>query len=329
MTAPRACTIGGERLHHYLSVSSFAEEVVVPESGAIPIEADAPLDVLALVGCAVATGVGAVLRTGAVPEGATVAVIGCGGVGLSVVQGARIARSGRVIAIDLDPARGELAQSSARPTRSRPPPATSSTRCYDLTGGGVDFAFDAIGKVETTEQAVRMLGIGGIAVVVGLPPSGARATFDPLALAEREQRIVGSNYGSAHPARGLPRARLALPGRRASAGRARQRPPPARGRRGRAAGPRRRPSAAQLLIPVALARSPVSRRHPQTPARPAGMLTRCLCGSYVGGGAVSGANGRMVPIGEASKALGVSVDTVRRWERSGRLGRSVTSATGG
>ncbi len=195
---------GEERIHHYLSVSSFAEEAVVPESGAIPVHADAPLDVLALVGCGVATGVGAVRRTAGVPEGATVAVIGCGGVGLSVVQGARLARAGRVIAIDLDPARGALAQTFGATDAVTAGGGDVVEQVHELTGGGVDFAFDAIGKVETTEQAVRMLGIGGMAVVVGLPPSGARATFDPLALAEREQRIVGSNYGSTHPAEDFP-----------------------------------------------------------------------------------------------------------------------------
>jgi S-(hydroxymethyl)glutathione dehydrogenase/alcohol dehydrogenase len=196
--------IGGERLHHYLSVSSFAEEAVVPESGAIPIHADAPLELLALVGCGVATGVGAVLRTAAVPEGATVAVIGCGGVGLSVVQGARIARAGRVIAVDLDPARSELARTFGATDAVSPVAGDVVEHVHELTGGGVDYAFDAIGKVETTEQAVRMLGIGGAAVVVGLPPTGAHARFDPLVLAEREQRIIGSNYGSTVPSEDFP-----------------------------------------------------------------------------------------------------------------------------
>jgi S-(hydroxymethyl)glutathione dehydrogenase/alcohol dehydrogenase len=92
----------GERIHHYLSVSSFAEEVVVPESGAIPIDPDAPLEVMALIGCAVATGVGAVRRTAAVPEGASVAVIGCGGVGLSVLMGAALAGAHPIIAVDVE-----------------------------------------------------------------------------------------------------------------------------------------------------------------------------------------------------------------------------------
>jgi S-(hydroxymethyl)glutathione dehydrogenase/alcohol dehydrogenase len=134
-----------------------------------------------------------------VPEGASVAVIGCGGVGLSVVQGARLAGAGTVIAVDLDPARGELAQTLGATDAVAATAGDVVEHVQDLTGGGVDFAFDAIGKVETTEQAVRMLGIGGTAVVVGLPPVGARASFDPLLLAEREQRIVGCNYGGTHP----------------------------------------------------------------------------------------------------------------------------------
>ena len=91
----------GEQVHHYLGVSSFAEEVVVPASGAVKVRDDAPLDVIAVVGCAVATGVGAVLNTAAVEPGSTVAVIGCGGVGLNVVQGARLAGAERIVAIDV------------------------------------------------------------------------------------------------------------------------------------------------------------------------------------------------------------------------------------
>ena len=195
---------GGEPLHHYLATSTFAEEVVVPESGAVPIRADAPLEVLALIGCGVATGVGAVRRTAAVPAGATVAVIGCGGVGLSVVQGARLAAAGRVIAVDLDPAKCTLARTVGATDTVVAGASDVVAEVVELTDGGVDYAFDAIGKIETTEQAIGMLALGGTAVVVGLPPTGARARFEPLALAEREQRIVGSNYGGTHPGEDFP-----------------------------------------------------------------------------------------------------------------------------
>ena len=185
----------GETVHHYLGVSSFAERVVVPESGAIRIRRDAPLDVVAIVGCAVATGVGAVRNTAQVPPGATVAVIGCGGVGLSVIQGARLAGAARIVACDLDP--GKLAV-------ARRLGATDAVAAGDPLPEDLDFVFDAIGKIETTEQAIGALGLGGAAVIVGLPPTGMTARFDPLALAEANQRILGSNYGSVDPQRDLP-----------------------------------------------------------------------------------------------------------------------------
>ena len=185
----------GETVHHYLGVSSFAERVVVPESGAIRIRRDAPLDVVAIVGCAVATGVGAVRNTAQVPPGATVAVIGCGGVGLSVIQGARLAGAARIVACDLDPGKLEVAQRLG---------ATDAVAAGDPLPEDLDFVFDAIGKIETTEQAIAALGLGGAAVIVGLPPTGMTARFDPLALAEANQRILGSNYGSVDPQRDLP-----------------------------------------------------------------------------------------------------------------------------
>jgi S-(hydroxymethyl)glutathione dehydrogenase / alcohol dehydrogenase len=185
----------GETLHHYLGVSSFAERVVVPESGAVRIRDDAPLDVVAIVGCAVATGVGAVRNTAAVPAGASVAVIGCGGVGLSVIQGARLAGAARIVACDVDPGKLDVAERLG---------ATDTVRAGDPLPDGLDFVFDAIGKIETTEQAIGALGLGGAAVIVGLPPTGMTARFDPLALAEANQRILGSNYGSVDPQRDLP-----------------------------------------------------------------------------------------------------------------------------
>ena len=195
----------GQPIYHYLGVSSFAEQAVVPASGAVKIRADAPLDLCALVGCAVATGVGAVRNTAGVEAGATVAVIGCGGVGLSVVQGARLAGAERIVAIDVLADKvalaGELGATDVMVAR----PGTAADLLHELLPDGVDYAFDAIGHTSTTEQAIAMLGLGGAAVVVGLPPAGARASFEPLTLAEADQRIIGSNYGSVRPAVDLPR----------------------------------------------------------------------------------------------------------------------------
>ena len=195
----------GKMIHHYLGVSSFAEEVVVPETGAIKIRDDAPLDVVALVGCAVATGVGAVTNTAHVEEGATVVVIGCGGVGLSVVQGARLAGAHRIVAIDIRPEKTALAMTMGATDQLDVSSTDPSEALRDVLPDGADYVFDAIGMTTTTEQAIQMLGLGGAAVIVGLPPTGARASFDPLVLAEADQRILGSNYGSVRPAVDLPR----------------------------------------------------------------------------------------------------------------------------
>ena len=195
---------GGQRISHYLGVSSFAEFAVVPESGAIKIRDDAPLDVVALVGCAVATGVGAVMKTAAVERGASVVVIGCGGVGLSIVQGARLAEAGRIVALDLRPEKTALAARLGATDQVDAATADPVAAVRDLLPGGADYAFDAIGLTRTTEQAIGMLGLGGAAVIVGLPPAGATASFEPLALAESDQRILGSNYGSIRPAVDIP-----------------------------------------------------------------------------------------------------------------------------
>jgi S-(hydroxymethyl)glutathione dehydrogenase / alcohol dehydrogenase len=184
----------GDGFHHYLGVSSFAERVVVPRSGAVKIRRDVPLDVVAIVGCAVATGLGAVRNTAGVPPDATVGVIGCGGVGLSVIQGARLSQASRIVACDINPAKLEVAvKVGATETVSH------AAELRDL-----DYVFDAIGRIETTEAAIGALALGGAAVIVGLPPTGQTARFDPLALAEANQRILGSNYGSIDPQQDIP-----------------------------------------------------------------------------------------------------------------------------
>jgi S-(hydroxymethyl)glutathione dehydrogenase/alcohol dehydrogenase len=196
----------GHPIHHYLGVSSFAQRVVVPESGAIKVREDAPLDLIALVGCAIVTGVGAVRNTAKQPEGATCAVIGCGGVGLSVIQGARLQRASVIVAVDTLPEKLELATKlGATHTLLVTPGLDVPASLAALVPEGLDFVYDAIGKIGTTEQAIASLGLGGAAVIVGLPPTGQRAAFDPLTLAEADQRILGCNYGSAVPSRDIPR----------------------------------------------------------------------------------------------------------------------------
>jgi S-(hydroxymethyl)glutathione dehydrogenase/alcohol dehydrogenase len=195
----------GQPLHHYLGVSSFAERVVVPAAGAVRVRKDAPLDVVALVGCAVATGVGAVRNTARVEEGATVAVIGCGGVGLSCVQGARLAGASRIVAVDINPDKLTHARRLGATDTVDSSQVDAVQALKAAVPEGLDYVFDAIGKTSTTEQAIAALGQGGAAVIVGLPPSDSVARFDPLALAEANQRILGSNYGSVDPQADIPK----------------------------------------------------------------------------------------------------------------------------
>jgi S-(hydroxymethyl)glutathione dehydrogenase/alcohol dehydrogenase len=197
-------SLDGQPIHHYLGVSSYAEEAVVPETGAIKIRDDAPLDTMALVGCAVATGVGAVTNTAHVEPGSTVVVIGCGGVGLSVVQGARLVGADQIVAIDIRPEKTALAMTMGATDELDVSAVDPVAALRDLMPDGADYVFDAIGMTKTTEQAIEMLGLGGAAVIVGLPPTGARASFEPLVLAEADQKILGSNYGSVRPAIDLP-----------------------------------------------------------------------------------------------------------------------------
>jgi S-(hydroxymethyl)glutathione dehydrogenase/alcohol dehydrogenase len=197
-------SIDGKQAFHYLGVSSFAEYAVVPASGAIKIRDDAPLDTMALVGCAVATGVGAVRNTAGVEAGATVVVIGCGGVGLSVVQGARLAGASRIVAVDVKQEKVDLAMTLGATDSVLVASEDLDAQVREILADGADYVFDAIGRTSTTEHAIRMLAIGGAAVLVGLPPEGTSASFDPLTVAVLDQRILGSNYGGVRPAIDIP-----------------------------------------------------------------------------------------------------------------------------
>ncbi|MFF2554068.1 zinc-binding dehydrogenase [Nocardia sp. NPDC058058] len=194
----------GSSVHHYLGVSSFAEEAVVPVSGAIKIRKDAPLEDIAIIGCAIATGVGAVRNTAAVRPESTVAVIGCGGVGLACVQAARLAGASRVVAVDVVAEKLELATALGATDTVNAAASDAVAALRSIEPDGYDYVFDAIGKISTTEQAIAALGLGGAAVIVGLPAQGEQARFDPLALAEADQRILGCNYGSSIPHRDIP-----------------------------------------------------------------------------------------------------------------------------
>ena len=194
----------GMPIKHY-TTSSFAESTIVPAQTAIPVDRRLDLTQLALIGCAVMTGVGAVLNTAKVAPGDTVAVVGCGGVGLNIVQGAVIAGAGRIIAVDRDEVKLRLARElGATDTVTAGTNGDIRVAVHELLGDGVDHSFEAVGHPETIELAISLTGIGGQAVLVGMAPPKARVALDPLTLTLGERAVRGSWYGSTRPFRDVP-----------------------------------------------------------------------------------------------------------------------------
>ena len=191
-------------LHHFNSVSSFAEYAVVPESAAVAIRRDVPLDVAALVGCAALTGYGAVVRTAGVPAGASVAVWGCGGVGLNVVQAARLAGAATVVAVDLSAEKLAVAREFGATETVDATDAGVVEAVRDVTGGGADFAFEAIGREVAIRQAWDAARPGGTVVVVGMVPKGETITIDPWNFI-CEKTLKGCFLGSARIGIEIPR----------------------------------------------------------------------------------------------------------------------------
>jgi S-(hydroxymethyl)glutathione dehydrogenase/alcohol dehydrogenase len=186
---------GGTRIHHNVP-SSFAERSVVPANTVFPVDPSLPLEHVALLGCAVMTGVGAVLNTAKVCPGDSVLVIGCGGVGLSAIQGARIAGASPIVAVDVVGSKLRLAEDLG---------ATDTVLSgRDRVPGGFDHAFECLGRTETIEQAMRSVAPGGTAVLVGMAPPEARAPLDALRTTTKELTVAGSWYGSVVPPRDFP-----------------------------------------------------------------------------------------------------------------------------
>lgn len=192
--APRLSQ-NGAQVHQFANLSSYAEQLLVHEHAVVKIREDMPLDKAALIGCGVTTGVGAVINTAAVRPGSTVAVIGCGGVGLSAVQGAAIAGAGRIIAIDTQASKLELAQICGATDLVNASEEDPIRRVRDMTGVGVEYSFEAIGLKATAEQAFRMLAKGGTATVIGMIPVGTNIELRGSDFLQ-EKKIQGSSMGS-------------------------------------------------------------------------------------------------------------------------------------
>ena len=185
----------GQPLNQILNLSGFAEQMLVHEHALVKINPDMPMDRAALIGCAVITGYGAVVHTAKVEPGSSVAVAGCGGIGLSAINAAQIAGAARIIAIDTDPIKLNLARAFGATHTINPADGDVVKQVIDLTSGGVPYSFECVGLKQTAEQCFGMLRPGGAATLIGMIPWGTKIELHgPDFL--RERRIQGSLMGS-------------------------------------------------------------------------------------------------------------------------------------
>jgi S-(hydroxymethyl)glutathione dehydrogenase/alcohol dehydrogenase len=187
---------GAPMLFQFANMSAFAERQLVHENACVHVPNGVPMEVAALVGCSVMTGVGAVSNTAKVPVGSTVAVIGAGGVGLNVIQGAALAGASRIIAVDLLENKLAAAKEFGATDVVDASSGDPVQQVQQMTGGGVDFAFEAIGLTKTAEQCWQMLKKGGKAYVIGMIPMGQSVSVPGAEFFITEKSIGGSFYGS-------------------------------------------------------------------------------------------------------------------------------------
>lgn len=205
-TAPRVMRGDGTPMITMTGLGTFADLMTVDESSIVKVETGLPSEQLALIGCGVTTGVGAALNTAQVEPGATVAVIGCGGVGQAVVQGARIAGASRIFAIDPVELKRKSAEQLGATDLIDPADGDPVEQVKAATGGrGADYAFEVIGLPETIVQAYNTARRGGTAVVVGMPRWDSQVTLPGFGLFFEEKKLLGSVYGSAQVRRDFPR----------------------------------------------------------------------------------------------------------------------------
>ncbi|MEZ5296882.1 MAG: alcohol dehydrogenase catalytic domain-containing protein [Ilumatobacteraceae bacterium] len=195
----------GTAVGHGMRTAAFAEQVVVHASQIVPIDGDLPADSASLLACGVITGVGAVVNTAGVEPGSTVVILGCGGVGLNVVQGAAIAKAASIVAVDLNPDKLTLASRLGATHSHDLATGPVDELVADLTDGAMaDYVFVATGAPAALASAGALVGTMGAVVIVGMPATGVTGSFDPGALAGSNQRILGSKMGTSVIARDIP-----------------------------------------------------------------------------------------------------------------------------
>jgi S-(hydroxymethyl)glutathione dehydrogenase/alcohol dehydrogenase len=185
----------GRHLNQFLNLSSFAEQMVVHEHALVKIRPDMPLDLASLIGCSVITGYGAVVHTARIEPGSTVAVFGAGGIGLATINAAQIAGAARIVAIDKDPFKLDLARRFGATDVIDASEGDTVKRVVALTGGGVQYSFECIGLKATAEQSFSALLSGGTATLIGMIPVGTRIELHGVDFL-RERRIQGCMMGS-------------------------------------------------------------------------------------------------------------------------------------
>jgi alcohol dehydrogenase len=201
----RRLTRNGEPLNHHLGCSVFAEYATVSRRSVVRIDPEVPLDEAALFGCAVLTGVGAVVNTAQVRVGATVAVIGLGGVGLAALIGAQAAGARQIIAVDLSDDKLETARTLGATHTVNAGQDDALERIRNLSSGGVELAFEFAGSIRALELAYRATRRGGSTITAGLPPSTATLPLPAVSLVAEERTLKGSYIGTCVPSRDLPR----------------------------------------------------------------------------------------------------------------------------
>lgn len=205
LTGKRRLSCEGVEVNHHLGCSAFADYAVVSRRSLVPVDKSLPLAEAALFGCAVLTGVGAVVNTARVSAGQTVVVVGLGGVGLAAVLGALAVGAVPVVAVDLSDEKLALALElgATAVVNARAPDAVEQVRA--LTGGGADFAFEMAGSVKALESAWKMTKRGGMTVTAGLPPPDAALAVNVVSLVAEERTLKGSYIGTCVPVRDVPR----------------------------------------------------------------------------------------------------------------------------
>jgi S-(hydroxymethyl)glutathione dehydrogenase/alcohol dehydrogenase len=200
-------SLDGTPLHHYMGTSTFAQYTVVPEIAAAKIRRDAPFDKVCYIGCGVTTGIGAVINTARVEPGARVVVFGLGGIGLNVIQGARMVGADQIVGVDINPGRRAMAERFGMTHFVNPQQVDGDlvAALVELTGGGADYSFECVGDVKLMRQALECCHKGwGVSVIIGVAPAGAEIATRPFQLVTG--RVwKGSAFGGARGRTDVPR----------------------------------------------------------------------------------------------------------------------------